>query len=285
MSESILCPYCGSSSPHLAFEKQGWPKTEAFFETTHDLWRCGTCDLLFSAPLDDALLGGITRFFETAYNTGRVDDPERVLDGYWSPAPRHRLRRTGRLLRHRLNRALGRPSMGLFGPVLDAVLERPVKTLLDVGCAQGLFLSLCRSAGIDAYGIEPSRVLVQGIAARTGDPVPVETGLFPAAHGPLERYDALTFNSVFLALPRVDRKLLEEIARRLAPGGRLFIAETNADLSAGDPSRDGAFRAPVWLTFVSRRFLERVAAECGFRSYDFRPVPGLPDKIIHILER
>lgn len=95
----------------------------------------------------------------------------------------------------------------------------PAGRLLDVGCAHGWFLSQVADTGVAAIGIEPD-VAIAARAVELGHEVRV--GFFPSALEPGETFAAITFNDVLEHLPD-PREAIEEVARRLVPGGLLVV--------------------------------------------------------------
>jgi len=156
--------------------------------------RCTACDLVFIDPLPGAALS------PSAYG------PE-----YYEPwQAREEVPRTA-LWRRRLR---------------QIALRAPIGSLLDVGCGDGLFLSIARQAGWAAEGIEFSPEGARRASLRLGRPVAVgDLSRERVLRGP---FDVITLWHVLehLAGPGA---MLEAVRRRLAPGGLLVAAVPNLD--------------------------------------------------------
>lgn len=121
--------------------------------------------------------------------------------------------------------------------ILDPVmLPRAValapKTMLDVGCGEGRFCRMVQPHGIAATGIDPTPALIH--SARARDPqstyleAPAEKLPFPDA----------SFELVVSYLTLIDildiQAAIPEMARVLAPGGSMLIANLNSFTTAGE---------------------------------------------------
>ena len=102
--------------------------------------------------------------------------------------------------------------------------------LLDVGCGDGAFLSLCRSAGWSCYGLELSK-RAAARAARRG--LTVLSPDFLERTGEHELFDVITLVNV-LETVTSPATLLRQVAGALAPSGLVAIRATN-----------GAFHLPM----------------------------------------
>ena len=120
--------------------------------------------------------------------------------------------------------------------VLDKVmLERastaPVARILDVGCGEGRFCRLLDRPGRKVAGIDPTRALVE--AARRRHP----GGDYHIGRAESLPFTDGSFDLVVSYLSLIDieqlRPAVAEIARVLAPGGRLLLANLASHNSAG----------------------------------------------------
>ena len=130
-------------------------------------------------------------------------------------------------------------------PMLERVGRSPVRRALDVGCGEGRFCRMLKARGIEAVGIDPTAPLIDH--ARRLD---------PGGDYRVEAAEALgfgdgTFDLVVSYLSLIDipdvRTAIAEMARVLAPGGRLLIANLAGYNSAADANDLG------WVTLPDGR--------------------------------
>jgi SAM-dependent methyltransferase len=98
--------------------------------------------------------------------------------------------------------------------------------LLDVGCADGLFLNLAKSRGWNATGVEISDGL--SLQARDNFNLQVHKGTLSSAKFPADSFDVVTFIHNLEHSPN-PRSIIKEVNRILKPGGHIFVAVPNLD--------------------------------------------------------
>ena len=134
--------------------------------------------------------------------------------------------------------------------------------LLDVGCAAGYFLDVCRDAGWDAHGIEPNAGFVTMAQSRHG-PAVTEGTLSSSSFEP-QSFDVVTMWDVLehSTDPRLE---LEIGARLLRPGGLLFVNFPNIE------SLSARLTGPRWWFLLSHHLyyftpstLRRLLEQVGF---------------------
>lgn len=89
------------------------------------------------------------------------------------------------------------------------------KKLLDIGCGDGYFISLCQNHGIDSYGYDISPAVVN-YAQRKGLKV------FSDLHKITEKFDIITLFDVLEHMEN-PRRELEDLAKLLKDDGFIFI--------------------------------------------------------------
>lgn len=96
----------------------------------------------------------------------------------------------------------------------------PGSSLLELGCADGLFLDLAREHnGYTTLGIEPNTKMMAG--NKLGQQI--LQGFFPdVLAGRTDRFDVIALNCVFEHVPDVDA-MLDAFAAHLAPGGSVML--------------------------------------------------------------
>jgi 2-polyprenyl-3-methyl-5-hydroxy-6-metoxy-1,4-benzoquinol methylase len=114
-------------------------------------------------------------------------------------------------------------------PVFESVAHRlglyrqPPGRLLDVGCGDGAFLSLCQSAGWTCYGIELSKKAADRAARRQLTVLPPDWLERP---GDGEPFDVITLVNVLETVTN-PANLLRQVAGALKPSGLVVIRATN----------------------------------------------------------
>lgn len=241
------CPVCTAADPETLFVKDGIPYV-----------RCRSCGMFFQNPsLNGAALGAI------------YSDPEvgRIFND--------------RVLQHGAQRAFDGEK---FQATLDRVapeLEMGAK-VLDVGCAAGHFLELCRERGFHTKGVELSEYSVRHCRDRLGlDVDRADWKDYDVAGGGL---DLVSFWS---SLSYMDAPLeaLRKAHFALRPNGMLVV------LSDGNPhslvmrvlrERCVGFEAPrKW--YFTPTVLQRALRQTGFAVVEVRSlIHGLDTVQAHL---
>ena len=116
--------------------------------------------------------------------------------------------------------------------MLARVRSRPHRRALDVGCGEGRFCRMLAAEGIETIGLEPTAALLA--AARERDP----RGRYVDGRAEQLPFDDGEFDLVVSYLTLLDIadhvQAIGEMARVLAPGGALLIANLNAFVSAAN---------------------------------------------------
>lgn len=145
---------------------------------------------------------------------------------------------------------------------LPGRLHRPVQTILDVGCGDGILLEICKDARIECEGVEVSRPLVEKLRNRFGEAAIHDSSL---VNIPSESFDVVFLINV---IEHVEDpiELLEQIYSVLRPDGIVLIHAPNF---GGLPSR---LRGPRWhqiaplvhLNYFTPSTLRKVTSKSGF---------------------
>ncbi len=172
----------------------------------------------------------------------------------------------------------------------------PGKTLLEVGCADGLFLKIAEETnGYQVLGVEPNDKMAQGKPFHQN----VLMGFFPEvfAKDSTKRFDIIALHDVFEHIPDVH-KMIEQFKDYLAPGGTIVI---NLPVSSGvlfQISKWGykfGIRYPfdrLWqkgfftphVHFFSKQSIQKLFAQHGCSttaqtSMDFFNLKGIYDRL------
>lgn len=151
----------------------------------------------------------------------------------------------------------------LDAPMLERVRLAAPGTALDVGCGEGRFCRILAARGIRTTGIEPTATLRR--AARDRDPA----GIYLDGRAEALPFGDASFDLVVSYLTLIDiddiDRAIPEMARVLAPGGRLLIANLNSFNTCGAwEAIDGTRR------FVIDDYLEERATWVEWRGIRIR---------------
>src|SRR6185503_7719853 len=117
--------------------------------------------------------------------------------------------------------------------MLSCVAGRNFKSALDVGCGEGRFCRMLKSAGVQPIGIDPTEALIE--QARKRD----LSGDYRLGRAENLQFDDSSFDLVVSCLTLIDiaewRSALREMHRVLKPGGSLLIANLTGFSSACAP--------------------------------------------------
>jgi len=273
------CPLCGSSSRNLLYEGL----SDRFFFVAPgewSLWQCTRCRTAWLDPRPTEAAIGI------AY--GRYYTHEEVE----LPQPRDAFERFRAALGNgfrnhrygtRLSPAspLGAPLAALLPPLrwpvdvayryLPRRLPGKIMRVLDIGCANGVWLELARGAGWQVAGVEPdpvsrSRARDRGIEVRESVADWLSKG---------ESFDYVTISHVIEHV-HDPLMLLRDSLALLRPGRGLFIDTPNIDaLGHSIYGRDWlALDPPRHLILFNRDSLATAVSQAGFQHIRYRPRIG-----------
>lgn len=205
-------------------------------------YRCTACRHLFVSPVPSE--GELDKFYQdSSFYDAALNQQERVVRDF----------------DHRLD-------------LLEGLSNGVPQTLLDVGCAAGLFLERAKRRGWMASGIERSGDLAAAAAARSGAEI---------HHGRLERAPETSFGTVvsWEVIEHVTdaRTFFGHLVARVQPGGILALS---TPLSTGMPARIMGTRFPMicppeHLRLFSRASLSHLAREHGLAEIHFESFSNL----------
>ncbi len=119
----------------------------------------------------------------------------------------------------------------ILDPVMiERLAARRYGRALDVGCGEGRFCRLMQAHGIATIGIDPTQALLD--QARKRDPQgDYRAGVAEQLDFPDASFDLVVSYLTLIDIPDIDTAI-PEMARVLAPGGSLLIANLNPFLTA-----------------------------------------------------
>jgi SAM-dependent methyltransferase len=143
--------------------------------------------------------------------------------------------------------------------ILAALSLRPGDRLLEIGCGGGLLLRDALATGARVTGLDHSEEMVRlaGELAPAADVVPGSAEALPFGDA---AFTAVAMSVVFIFLPE-PLTVLRECRRVLAPGGRLAVFTTGAELR-GTPAAPEPFASRAH--FHTDEALAALAREAGF---------------------
>lgn len=150
----------------------------------------------------------------------------------------------------------------------DRLRGRSFRRALDVGCGEGRLCRMLRSDGIAAVGLDPTAALLA--AARERDP----GGRYVEGRAEELPFDDGEFDLVVSCCSLIDipdhARAIREMARVLAPGGTLFVANLNGFVTASNglgwiEGEDGSRRH-----FAFDRYLEERSEWVAWRQMRIR---------------
>ena len=185
--------------------------------------------------------------------------------------------------------------------VVDAVLDRTPRSVLDVGCGEGWLVRALASHGVRGIGIDVVPELVARAAEGGGGEFSVASYEDIVAGRLNVRVDTIVANFSLIGHESVDR-LMAVLHRLLNPGGRLVIQTLHPVIATiGTPHpyvdgwRDGSWAgcgsdfidpAPWYFRTVSRWV--QLLAECKWHLLEIRepvhPATRQPVSIIFIAQ-
>lgn len=185
--------------------------------------------------------------------------------------------------------------------ILDAIVGREPRSVLDIGCGEGWLVRALAERGIPAIGVDAVPALIEQAKRAGGGRGDFRVASYESiAAGELDlSVDVAVANFALLGKESVER-LLERASRLLAPRGALIIQTLHPVVACGDlPYRDG-WRAGSWAGFSSAftdpapwyfRTLEswtKLLIDSGLRVVETRepphPVTRKPASVIFIAE-
>lgn len=272
-----MCPACGdsSSSPYYS------ALTDITFRTTRGAWsayECDSCGSLYlnPRPTRDAITRAYTNYFTHALprKQGRGGGIlQHLLAG---------IRNDYLIGAHDISfepRLPGGRALAFLLPLLTRKWSYSARhldgtcrkgRLLDIGCANGEYLSVAKAAGWDAIGVEPDGVAAK-LASDSGHKV--IAGRIEDVLPTLDSFDAITMSHVIEHL-HDPVEVLRECRKHLRPGGLLWLstpnrhAFTHALYGAAWPGLD----SPRHLTVFSKNGLAACLQRAGFMDRETRPI-------------
>lgn len=195
----IACPMCRSDKPSLLLDEKINDLSRGFDYLTESgghfqINKCGSCDFVYSSPIFSE---ETTNQLYNSANIGSCVAPSSEQGIAINSA-----RYIARLMKYSGIRA---------------------GKLLDIGCGCGQVLQAATEAGLEAYGVDPSRDAVQ---CANGAGFQATHGMYTADMFPEASFDLI---SIIHVIDHVldPQELLQTAHRHLRPGGAIILATHN----------------------------------------------------------
>jgi SAM-dependent methyltransferase len=142
------------------------------------------------------------------------------------------------------------------------------KKVLDIGCGTGEFLSVCKQAGWECLGVEPSAKARQYAIKSYGLNVMDEPDLLNAKDA-----NIITMWHVLEHVPRLNQRM-QELHQLLTSSGTLFIAVPNCGSFDAELYGEhwAAYDVPRHLYHFRSMDISRLAGKHGFRVAETLPM-------------
>lgn len=251
------CILCGTTKTNYLFSDQDFLGTVS---NTFENYKCLNCGLVFLYPRPS--LAEISRLYLPDYVPFRpaVEDETNLVEK-WLNYRRWQVRR--RLITH----------------------YKESGSILDVGCATGVFLhELRKTGGWQTFGIDISETALK--YARQRLQLDVFVGELREAQFADNQFDVVTFWDVIEHVPE-PLKTLKEVARILKDDGILVINTPNSESLAAKlwGKQWAGWDIPRHLQLFSRSNIELLLSQANFQDFDWPSFPAEQDLFILSAER
>jgi 2-polyprenyl-3-methyl-5-hydroxy-6-metoxy-1,4-benzoquinol methylase len=184
--------------------------------------------------------------------------------------------------------------------ILEAVVGRSPRTILDIGCGEGWLVRALAEEGISGIGVDAVPALIEQAASAGGGDFRVAS-YEEIASGLLEvKVDVVVANFALIGKDSVDG-VIRRTPTLLEKDGSLIIQTLHPLVATGDQPYEDGWRHGSWAGFSCNfsdpapwyfRTVETWKAlitECGFGSIEVReplhPATGKPASIIFIASK
>lgn len=184
--------------------------------------------------------------------------------------------------------------------VVDAVLSRSPKHVLDIGCGEGWLVRALNQHGVNSTGVDAVPSLIAEATAAGGGNFAVASYEDIVAGSFRTTVDVVVANFALIGGEAVDR-LIQHIPSLLVPAGALVVQTLHPVMAAGDAPYEDGWRSGSWTGF-SEDFVDpapwyfrtigswlRLFETAGLRLVEVReplhPVTRRPASIIFIAQR
>jgi len=142
--------------------------------------------------------------------------------------------------------AIASRALGTDAAIVDAIVARRPRRVLDVGCGEGWLARALSARGIDVTGLDGSPALVETARAAGGGTFHVcDYGSLATAPGLVgERYDVIVCN--FALLAEDIAPILRALSDHLTPTGSLLIQTVHPWVARGEGAYSDGWRTETF---------------------------------------
>lgn len=277
------CPVCGTSARELLHKDL----TDQIFFCAPGKWnmyRCESCASAYLDPCPNRETIGLA--YQHYFTHDKVPDFKSL--GF--PGKIRRRVANGYRNHHFGTRDYPASRLGNFAaslmPNVRALIDANMRhlpgehtnnRLLDVGCGNGGFLLLARSAGWDVVGVDPDPKAVKAACNQNLD---VRLGGIEALDPSIEQFDTITLSHVIEHVHQ-PANVLQACYRLLRPGGFLWIDTPNIS-SQGHQLFGSSWRGlepPRHLVLFTLKSMQSALSTAGFAEVKTQPYRPLCDSV------
>jgi 2-polyprenyl-3-methyl-5-hydroxy-6-metoxy-1,4-benzoquinol methylase len=223
MENLTNCPICNATSSHLFLRC----KDNTVSRETFTIVECDICGFRYTNPRPEA--ESLGKYYESEDYVSHSNTSKGFVNWLYQKVRKSTLKRKLRLISSFTSKG---------------------SSLLDVGCGTGEFLNVCKRAGWNVIGVEPSEEARKQGQQNFGLEVKNESSLKQLEK---ESFDVITLWHVLEHVPLLKERVLE-LKQLLKPNGTLLVAVPNCS------SRDALHYKQFWAAYDLPRHL-----------YHFRP--------------
>lgn len=155
--------------------------------------------------------------------------------------------------------------------IVDLLLERGAKVVLDLGCAIGRLSMLIAAQGIEVYGCDASEKAIAFARSWAQDEqmpnVHFDVGMASTLTYPSNSFDAVVANAILDHMPLAEaQKAAREIWSVLRPGGVCFVSFDGLEGKEADPYHILPDGTRLYLHGMHRGLIWRYYAEEDIRA-------------------
>ena len=132
--------------------------------------------------------------------------------------------------------------------IINAVLDKQPKTVLDVGCGEGWLARELDKTGVDVLGIDVVPALIE--AARQGGAGRFQSLAFEELSSLKETFNVIVCNFSLLGKESVTH-LFQQFPRLLTHKGAVIVQTIHPVVACGDRSYEDGWREGSWSGFSS----------------------------------